>query len=176
MAKRRQALGGHNLPWDSRLDGASMDEPERSESDSFLRLPVTAFPCKSERRAAILSTRNPDDRPSPRDTPPPKMYNSSDVASRAALIPQSATPARGTTKRKSSTHGLYVRLIACRVDRNSLANISPLSRMTLGTVLAVGTDYVLIKRDGSSNKRIVIAKSALSRINLDSEPVRFTTR
>ena len=145
-------------------------------SDSFLRLPVTAVACKSQRRAAILSTRDPDDRPSPRDTPPPRMNHANDVASRAALIPQSATPTRGTTKRKNSTYEQCVRLTASRIDRNSLANISPLSRMTLGTVLAVGTDYVLIKRDGSSNKRIVIAKSALSRINLDSEPVRFITR
>ena len=33
LVKRRQALWGHNLLRDSQLDGASMDEPERSESD-----------------------------------------------------------------------------------------------------------------------------------------------
>jgi len=50
-----------------------MDEPEHSESDSFPQLPLTAFACKSERRAAIISTSSPDDRPSPGDTPPPRM-------------------------------------------------------------------------------------------------------
>ena len=55
---------------------------------------LRAFARNSERHAAMISTRNPGDHPSPRDKPPPRLYHSTDVASRVALIPQYATPTR----------------------------------------------------------------------------------
>jgi len=48
-----------------------------------------------------------------------------------------------------------------------------LRRTTLGKISAIGGDYVLIERDGPAKRRLVIAQSCLSRIDLDAESIRL---
>jgi len=49
----------------------------------------------------------------------------------------------------------------------------PLTRRSFGTVSAVGSDYVLITREGEAKRRRVLAKSAIVRIDLDAESIQF---
>jgi hypothetical protein len=51
--------------------------------------------------------------------------------------------------------------------------VFPLHRTLLGSISSVGDDYVLIRRDGGMKRRLVLARSSISRIDLDAEPLRF---
>lgn len=51
--------------------------------------------------------------------------------------------------------------------------VTPLIRTTLGEITEVGADYVLIELDGSQKRRCVIAKTAICKIYLDANPIRF---
>lgn len=49
----------------------------------------------------------------------------------------------------------------------------PVTRTTFGTIVSVGTDYVLVRRAGKGNRRLVLARSTIAKIDLDAQPIRF---
>lgn len=69
----------------------------------------------------------------------PTGYDASLVASGVTLIVQRATPTRGPSKRQSSTHDLYVWLIARRIDRNSICRMTTNSDQQYDASVSVPT-------------------------------------
>ena len=51
--------------------------------------------------------------------------------------------------------------------------VFPFVRTSLGSISAVGDDYVLIERDGEKKRRLILARSSIARIELDAEALRF---
>ena len=51
--------------------------------------------------------------------------------------------------------------------------VMPLIRTTLGTIVQLGDDYVLIEFSGESKRRCVIPKASIGKIYLDASPIRF---
>lgn len=54
--------------------------------------------------------------------------------------------------------------------------VFPLFRTLFGTVVAVGDDYVLIDREGTRKRRLVLARSSVAQIDLDANALRFSHR
>lgn len=54
--------------------------------------------------------------------------------------------------------------------------VFPLFRISFGTISVVGDDYIAIDREGARKKRLILARSAVSQIDLDAEALRLFHR
>ena len=51
--------------------------------------------------------------------------------------------------------------------------IMPIVRISLGTVVAAGDDYLLLDLDGQPKRKRIIPKASIGTIYLDANPIRF---
>ena len=108
----------------------------------------------------------------------PEEYKIAIELSEAGARTSSAQEFAGTRPAVQKRLDAFIEKLREKSPEASVSRVwlMPLTRRWFGTISAIGNDYVLMTREGEAKSRRVLAESAIVRIDLDAEAIRFRYR